>query len=232
MMKVLGLIGGMSWESTIPYYRMINQHVKEQLGGLHSAKIILYSVDFHEIEQLQTKGDWQTAGQVLSDAALSLKSAGAEVIVVCTNTMHKVADDIETASGLPLLHIADATAAQIKQQGINKIGLLGTRYTMEQDFYRGRLIEKHDIAVITPNSADREIINRIIYEELCLGIISETSRQEYRRIIGHLEEQGAQGIIFGCTEITLLVNAQDATVPVFDTTAIHAKAAAQYALQQ
>ncbi|MGH1501058.1 aspartate/glutamate racemase family protein [Yersinia proxima] len=231
-MKVLGLIGGMSWESTIPYYRMINQHVKEQLGGLHSAKIILYSVDFHEIEQLQTKGDWQTAGQVLSDAALSLKCAGAEVIVVCTNTMHKVADDIETASGLPLLHIADATAAQIKQQGINKIGLLGTRYTMEQDFYRGRLIEKHDIAVITPNSADREIINRIIYEELCLGIISETSRQEYRRIIGHLEEQGAQGIIFGCTEITLLVNAQDATVPVFDTTAIHAKAAAQYALQQ
>ncbi|HFR4112615.1 TPA: aspartate/glutamate racemase family protein [Yersinia enterocolitica] len=230
-MKVLGLIGGMSWESTIPYYRMINQHVKEQLGGLHSAKIILYSVDFHEIEQLQAKGDWQTAGQVLSDAALSLKRAGAEVVVVCTNTMHKVANDIETASGLPLLHIADATAAQIKQQGINKIGLLGTRYTMEQDFYRGRLTEKYDIDVITPNSADREIINRIIYEELCLGITSETSRQEYRRIIGHLEEQGAQGIIFGCTEITLLVNAQDATVPVFDTTAIHAKAAAQYALQ-
>ncbi len=232
MMKVLGLIGGMSWESTIPYYRMINQQVKEQLGGLHSAKIILFSVDFHEIEQLQANGDWQTAGQVLSDAALSLKRAGAEVIVVCTNTMHKVADDIETASGLPLLHIADATAVQIKQQGINKIGLLGTRYTMEQDFYRGRLTEKHHIDVITPNNADREIINRIIYEELCLGIISETSRQEYRRIIGHLEEQGAQGIIFGCTEITLLVNAQDATVPVFDTTAIHAKAAAQYALQQ
>lgn len=231
MMKVLGLIGGMSWESTIPYYRMINQHVKEQLGGLHSARIILYSVDFHEIEQLQAKGDWQTAGQVLSDAALSLKRAGAEVVVVCTNTMHKVADDIETASGLPLLHIADATAAQIKQQGIHKIGLLGTRYTMEQDFYRGRLTEKHHIDVITPNRVDREIINRIIYEELCLGIISETSRQEYRRIIGHLEEQGAQGIILGCTEITLLVNAQDATVPVFDTTAIHAKAAAQYALQ-
>ncbi|HHL2558792.1 TPA: aspartate/glutamate racemase family protein [Yersinia enterocolitica] len=230
-MKVLGLIGGMSWESTIPYYRMINQHVKEQLGGLHSARIILYSVDFHEIEQLQAKGDWQTAGQVLSDAALSLKRAGAEVVVVCTNTMHKVADDIETASGLPLLHIADATAAQIKQQGIHKIGLLGTRYTMEQDFYRGRLTEKHHIDVITPNRVDREIINRIIYEELCLGIISETSRQEYRRIIGHLEEQGAQGIILGCTEITLLVNAQDATVPVFDTTAIHAKAAAQYALQ-
>ncbi|HDL8052618.1 TPA: aspartate/glutamate racemase family protein [Yersinia enterocolitica] len=230
-MKILGLIGGMSWESTIPYYRMINQHVKEQLGGLHSAKIILYSVDFHEIEQLQAKGDWQTAGQVLSDAAVSLKRAGADVIVVCTNTMHKVADEIETACGLPLLHIADATAAQIKQQGISKIGLLGTRYTMEQDFYRGRLTQKHHIDVITPNSADREIINRIIYEELCLGITSETSRQEYRRIIGHLEEQGAQGVIFGCTEITLLVNAQDARVPVFDTTAIHAKAAAQYALQ-
>ncbi|HFT5241112.1 TPA: aspartate/glutamate racemase family protein [Yersinia enterocolitica] len=230
-MKILGLIGGMSWESTIPYYRMINQQVKEQLGGLHSAKIILYSVDFHEIEQLQAKGDWQTAAQVLSDAAVSLKRAGAEVVVVCTNTMHKVADDIEAASGLPLLHIADATAAQIKHQGTRKIGLLGTRYTMEQDFYRGRLTEKHDIEVITPDSADREIINRIIYEELCLGVINEHSRQEYRRIMKTLEQKGAQGIIFGCTEITLLVNAQDATVPVFDTTAIHAKAAAEYALE-
>lgn len=230
-MKILGLIGGMSWESTIPYYRMINQQVKEQLGGLHSAKIILYSVDLHEIEQLQVKGDWQSAAKVLSDAAVSLKLAGAEVVVVCTNTMHKVADDIEAASGLPLLHIADATAAQIKQQGINKIGLLGTRYTMEQDFYRGRLTEKHDIEVITPDSADREVINRIIYEELCLGVINDISRQEYRRIIGKLEQQGVQGIIFGCTEITLLVNAQDASVPVFDTTAIHAKAAAEYALK-
>ncbi|WP_145594981.1 aspartate/glutamate racemase family protein [Yersinia aleksiciae] len=231
-MKILGLIGGMSWESTIPYYRMINQQVKEQLGGLHSAKIILYSVDFHEIEQLQAKGDWQTAAKVLSDAAVSLKLAGAEVVVVCTNTMHKVADDIEAASGLPLLHIADATAAQIKQQGIHKIGLLGTRYTMEQDFYRGRLTEKHDIEVITPDSADREIINRIIYEELCLGVINDNSRQAYRRIMGKLEQQGVQGIIFGCTEITLLVNEQDASVPVFDTTAIHAKAAAEYALKR
>lgn len=229
-MKILGLIGGMSWESTIPYYRMINQQVKEQLGGLHSAKIILYSVDFHEIEQLQAKGDWKTAAQLLSDAAVSLKNAGADVIVVCTNTMHKVADDIEAASGLPLLHIADATAAQIRQQGINKIGLLGTRYTMEQDFYRGRLTEKHGLEVITPDSIDRESVNRIIYEELCLGVISETSRQEYRRIMGKLEQQGVQGIIFGCTEITLLVNAQDASVPVFDTTAIHACAAAEYAL--
>ncbi|WP_167337939.1 aspartate/glutamate racemase family protein [Yersinia pekkanenii] len=231
-MKILGLIGGMSWESTIPYYRMINQQVKEQLGGLHSAKIILYSVDFHEIEQLQATGDWQTAAQILSNAAVSLKRAGADVIVICTNTMHKVADDIEAASGLPLLHIADATAAQIKQQGISKIGLLGTRYTMEQDFYRGRLTEKHDIEVIAPDSTDREIINRIIYKELCLGIISEPSRQEYRRVISKLEDQGVQGIIFGCTEITLLVNAQDAGVPVFDTTAIHARAAAEYALHQ
>ncbi|CNJ95965.1 putative aspartate/glutamate racemase [Yersinia frederiksenii] len=231
MMKILGLIGGMSWESTIPYYRMINQHVKEQLGGLHSAKIILYSVDFHEIEQLQAKGDWQTAAQVLSNAAVSLKRAGADIIVVCTNTMHKVADDIEAACGLPLLHIADATAAQIMRQGLSKIGLLGTRYTMEQDFYRGRLTQQHSIDVITPDSADREIVNRIIYEELCLGTINDTSRQEYRRIMGKLEEQGAQGIIFGCTEITLLVNAQDAHVPVFDTTAIHANAAAEYALK-
>ncbi|WP_164908314.1 MULTISPECIES: aspartate/glutamate racemase family protein [Yersinia] len=230
-MKILGLIGGMSWESTIPYYRMINQHVKEQLGGLHSAKIILYSVDFHEIEQLQAKGDWQTAAQVLSNAAVSLKRAGADIIVVCTNTMHKVADDIEAACGLPLLHIADATAAQIKRQGLSKIGLLGTRYTMEQDFYRGRLTQQHSIDVITPDSADREIVNRIIYEELCLGTINDTSRQEYRRIMGKLEEQGAQGIIFGCTEITLLVHAQDAHVPVFDTTAIHANAAAEYALK-
>ncbi|WP_404273663.1 aspartate/glutamate racemase family protein [Yersinia similis] len=230
-MKILGLIGGMSWESTIPYYRMINQQVKAQLGGLHSAKIILYSVDFHEIEQLQAKGDWQTAAQLLSDAAISLKHAGAEVIVVCTNTMHKVADDIEVACGLPLLHIADATAVQIKQQGIDKIGLLGTRYTMEQDFYRGRLTEKHSIEVITPDDTDRETVNRIIYEELCLGIISETSRNAYRRVMKKLEARGVQGIIFGCTEITLLVNAQDASVPVFDTTAIHASAAADYALQ-
>ncbi|PSH19633.1 aspartate racemase [Yersinia pseudotuberculosis] len=231
MMKILGLIGGMSWESTIPYYRMINQHVKAQLGGLHSAKIILYSVDFHEIEQLQVKGDWQTAAQLLSDAAISLKHAGAEVIVVCTNTMHKVADDIEVACGLPLLHIADATAVQIKQQGIDKIGLLGTRYTMEQDFYRGRLTEKHGIEVITPDDTDRDTVNRIIYEELCLGIISETSRDAYRRVMKKLEAQGVQGIIFGCTEITLLVNTHDASVPVFDTTAIHASAAADYALQ-
>ncbi|WP_431296290.1 aspartate/glutamate racemase family protein [Rahnella sp. PAMC 25559] len=231
-MKTLGLIGGMSWESTVPYYRMINEHVKQQLGGLHSAKLFLYSVDFYEIEKLQMAGDWQQAGEILGNAARSLARAGAEVIVVCTNTMHKVAGDIERIGGLPLLHIADATAEKIKGQGLRKIGLLGTRFTMEQDFYRGRLQEKHQIDVVTPDDADRAIVHRIIYEELCLGIIKEDSREEYRRIIGKLEQQGVEGIILGCTEITLLVGAEDARVAVFDTTAIHALAAAEFALTQ
>ncbi|MEE4407549.1 MULTISPECIES: aspartate/glutamate racemase family protein [unclassified Serratia (in: enterobacteria)] len=229
-MKVLGLLGGMSWESTIPYYRMINEQVKARLGGLHSAKIVLYSVDFHEIERLQHQGDWDGAAHLLAAAAASLRAAGAEAIVICTNTMHKVADAIEKASGLPLIHIADATALQVRQQGIRRVGLLGTRFTMEQDFYRGRLQERHGIEVVTPTAADRDIVHRIIYEELCLGKIRDASRDEYRRIIGDLEQQGAQGIIFGCTEIGLLVSAQDASVPVFDTTAIHARAAAEYAL--
>ncbi|WP_421670901.1 aspartate/glutamate racemase family protein [Rahnella sp. EDr1-12] len=231
-MKTLGLIGGMSWESTVPYYRMINEHVKQQLGGLHSAKLFLYSVDFYEIEKLQMAGDWQQAGEILGNAARSLARAGAEVIVVCTNTMHKVAGDIERIGGLPLLHIADATAEKIKGQGLRKIGLLGTRFTMEQDFYRGRLQEKHQIDVVTPDDADRAIVHRIIYDELCLGIIKEDSREEYRRIIGKLEQQGVEGIILGCTEITLLVGAEDARVAVFDTTAIHALAAAEFALTQ
>ena len=231
-MKTLGLIGGMSWESTVPYYRMINEHVKQQLGGLHSAKLFLYSVDFYEIEKLQMAGDWQQAGEILGNAARSLARAGAEVIVVCTNTMHKVAGDIERIGGLPLLHIADATAEKIKGQGLRKIGLLGTRFTMEQDFYRGRLQEKHQIDVVTPDAADRAIVHRIIYDELCLGIIKDDSREEYRRIIGKLEQQGVEGIILGCTEITLLVGAEDARVAVFDTTAIHALAAAEFALTQ
>ena len=231
-MKTLGLIGGMSWESTVPYYRMINEHVKQQLGGLHSAKLFLYSVDFYEIEKLQMAGDWQQAGEILGNAARSLARAGAEVIVVCTNTMHKVAGDIERIGGLPLLHIADATAEKIKGQGLRKIGLLGTRFTMEQDFYRGRLQEKHQLDVVTPDDADRAIVHRIIYDELCLGIINDDSREEYRRIIGKLEQQGVEGIILGCTEITLLVGAEDARVAVFDTTAIHALAAAEFALTQ
>lgn len=229
-MKVLGLLGGMSWESTIPYYRMINEQVKTQLGGLHSAKIVLYSVDFHEIEQLQHRGDWEGAARVLAQAATSLRAAGAEAIAICTNTMHKVADAVEQASGLPLIHIADATAQQVLQQNIRRVGLLGTRFTMEQDFYRGRLQDKFGIEVVTPVAADRDIVHRIIYEELCLGHIRVASREEYRRIISDLEQQGAQGIIFGCTEIGLLVGPQDASVPVFDTTAIHARAAAEYML--
>jgi len=229
-MKTLGLIGGMSWESTVPYYRTINEHVKRQLGGLHSARLFLHSVDFYDIEKLQAQGDWQQAGQILGDAAQALARAGAEMIVVCTNTMHKVADDIQRIGGLPLLHIADATAEKIKAQGLKRIGLLGTKFTMEQDFYRGRLQDKHQIEVLTPNEADRNIVHRIIYEELCLGEISDASREEYRRIMGELEQQGAEGIILGCTEITLLVGQQDASVPVFDTTAIHALAAAEFAL--
>ncbi|PVZ81960.1 aspartate racemase [Serratia sp. S1B] len=229
-MKVLGLLGGMSWESTIPYYRMINEQVKTQLGGLHSAKIVLYSVDFQEVERLQHQGDWDGAGRLLASAASALRAAGAEAIVICTNTMHKVADAVERASGLPLIHIADATAEQVRQQGIHRIGLLGTRFTMEQDFYRGRLQDKFGLEVITPAAADREIIHRIIYQELCLGKSLAPSRAEYRRIMSELEQQGAEGIIFGCTEISLLVGAEDATVPVFDTTAIHAYAAARYAL--
>ncbi|VEA69083.1 putative racemase [Serratia rubidaea] len=229
-MKVLGLLGGMSWESTIPYYRMINEQVKTQLGGLHSAKIVLYSVDFHEIEQLQHRGDWEGAARVLAQAAASLRAAGAEAIAICTNTMHKVADAVEQASGLPLIHIADATAQQVLQQNIRRVGLLGTRFTMEQDFYRGRLQDKFGIEVVTPVAADRDSVHRIIYEELCLGHIHVASREEYRRIISDLEQQGAQGIIFGCTEIGLLVGPQDASVPVFDTTAIHARAAAEYML--
>lgn len=230
-MRTLGLIGGMSWESTVPYYRTINELIKQALGGLHSAKMVIYSVDFYEIEQLQAQGDWEKAGQILGEAAQSLNRAGAEVIIVCTNTMHKVADAIESIGGLPLLHIADATAKSIRPQGLTRIGLLGTRFTMEQTFYRQRL-EAQGIEVLTPNEADRAIVHRIIYGELCLGKIVDSSREEYRRIIRQLEQQGAEGIILGCTEITLLVGPQDASVPVFDTTAIHAQAAAAFALGQ
>lgn len=228
-MRTLGLIGGMSWESTVPYYRLINETVKQQLGGLHSARLVLYSVDFFEIEQLQMQGDWEKAGQILGEAALALNKAGAERIVLCTNTMHKVADIIARIGGLPLLHIADATAQAIRAQQIGRVGLLGTRFTMEQQFYRGRL-QTQGIEVITPDAADRAIIHDIIYQELCLGKVVAASREAYRRIIGKLEQQGAQGIILGCTEITLLVGSADASVPVFDTTVIHAQAAAEFAL--
>ncbi|MEI8169556.1 MAG: aspartate/glutamate racemase family protein [Rhodoferax sp.] len=229
-MKIIGLIGGMSWESTVPYYRQINESIKVQLGGLHSARLILYSVDFHDIEQLQRAGDWAAAGELMAQAARSLELAGAELLVLCTNTMHKVADAIEAAVRIPLLHIADPTAHAIKKAGFTRVGLLGTRFTMEQDFYRARLEHQHGLQVVTPTSADRDSVHRIIYEELCLGQIDATSRNDYRRIMANLQAQGAQAIILGCTEITLLVSQQDAEVPLFDTTRLHALAAAQWSL--
>lgn len=229
-MKTIGMIGGMSWESTIPYYKQINETIKEKLGGLHSAKIILYSVDFHEIERLQHAGDWEAAGVILAQAARSLELAGADFLVLCTNTMHKLAHVIEAAVAIPLFHIADPTAQAIKDAGYDKVGLLGTRFTMEQDFYRERLHSKHGLQVLVPELADRDIIHQVIYEELCLGKINEASRQHYRRIMARLKDSGAQAIILGCTEISLLVGQDDAGVPLFDTTAIHARSAALWAL--
>jgi len=228
-MKTLGLIGGMSWESTVPYYRQINQRVNQHLGGLHSAKIILYSVDFQQIEALQRSGDWPQAGRLLAEAAQALHRAGAEGLVLCTNTMHKVATAITAATPLPLLHIADATAQQIRQQGLRRIGLLGTRFTMEQDFYKARLAEQ-GIEVLIPDQAGRDLVHQVIYEELCLGQIKADSRLAYQRIIADLVAAGAEGVILGCTEIGLLVQPTDAAVPLFDTTAIHARAAADWML--
>ena len=230
-MKTIGLIGGMSWESTVPYYRQVNETVKRHLGGLHSAKVVLVSVDFHEVERLQHAGDWDAAGVLLADAARSLQAAGADFMVLCTNTMHKVAPAIEAAVTIPLFHIADPTAEEIKRAGHGKIGLLGTRFTMEQAFYKDRLRELHGLEVLVPAEADRDIVHRVIYEELCLGSIVGASRDEYRRIIAALVAQGAQAVILGCTEISLLVAPQDAAVPLFDTTAIHATKAAEWALK-
>jgi aspartate racemase len=230
MMKTIGLIGGMSWESTVPYYRQINETIKQHLGGLHSARLVLYSVDFHEVERLQHAGDWDAAGAMMADAARALQAAGADFIVLCTNTMHKVAPAIEAAVRIPLFHIADPTARAIKQAGMRKIGLLGTRFTMEQPFYKDRLRELHGLDVVVPAAADRDIVHRIIYQELCLGQVVDASRDEYRRIIAALVEQGAEGVILGCTEISLLVAQPDASVPLFDTTSIHATSAALWAL--
>lgn len=231
-MKVIGLIGGMSWESTIPYYRKINETIKERMGGLHSAKVILYSVDFHEVEQLQHAGDWEAAGALLANAARSLESAGADFLVLCTNTMHKVAPDIEAAVSIPFIHIADATAEAVKQGGFKSVGLIGTRFTMEQDFYRARLQRPHGLEVLVPAPEDREIVHRVIYDELCRGDIRNGSRQEYRRIIAELISRGAQAVILGCTEISLLVSQQDSAVLLFDTTGIHARRAAEEALAE
>jgi aspartate racemase len=230
-MKTIGLIGGMSWESTVPYYRIVNEVVKQRLGGLHSAQVIVYSVDFAHIEALQRAGDWAAAGQRLAAAAVRLQAAGADFLVLCTNTMHRVAPDIEAAVTIPLMHIADPTADAIKAAGYRTVGLLGTRFTMEQDFYRGRLVERHGLQVLVPEAGDRAEIHRIIYEELCLGRIRPNSRDAYRRVMAGLVQAGAQAIVLGCTEISLLVGPSDASVPLFDTTQIHARSAAEHALR-
>ena len=229
-MKTIGLIGGMSWESTVLYYQSINVQVKARCGGLHSAKILLHSFDFDEIERYQRLGEWGRAGEVLASAGRALAQAGADFLVLCTNTMHKVAPQIEASCPIPLLHIADATAASIKRAGIETVGLLGTQFTMEQDFYVGRLREKHGLNVLVPEPEARAGIHRIIYDELCLGVVEAPSRAFYRQAIADLAGRGAQGIVFGCTEITMLVGQGDSPVTVFDTTQIHAHAAVDLAL--
>ena len=230
-MKTIGLIGGMSWESTVPYYQVINRVVGERLGSLHSAKIALYSVDFHEIEQLQHAGRWAESGAILADAARAVRRAGADFLVLCTNTMHKVAPQIEAAVDIPLLHIADATAAHVTAAGLRTVGLLGTRFTMEQDFYRGRLEERHGLEVLTPPAEARDVVHRVIYGELCRGSVMPASRAAFQQVVRELVARGVQGVILGCTEIGLLLRPEDATVPLFDTAAIHAEAAALQALE-
>jgi aspartate racemase len=230
-MKTIGMIGGMSWESSIEYYRIVNETVKEKLGGLHSAKSVMVSVDFAEIEALQHAGKWDEATQAMIAAAQHVEAGGADFVVICTNTMHKMADDVEAAIDIPLLHIADATADEIKKRGLQAVGLLGTKFTMEEDFYRGRVVEVHGLEVLIPGTDDREIVHRVIYDELVLGEIKSESRNQYRRIIEKLIAAGAQGIILGCTEIGLLVKEEDSSVPLFDTTYIHAVSAVEYALK-
>lgn len=229
-MKTIGLIGGMSWESTVTYYQLINETIKEQCGGLHSAKILMYSVDFAEIEECQANGEWEKSGEILANVAQNLEKAGADFIVICTNTMHKVLPQIQESINIPIIHIADATADELEKQKIKKVALLGTKYTMTQDFYKERIIAR-GIEVIIPEETDVEIVNRIIYEELCLGEIREASKTEYIRIINQLKDEGAEGIILGCTEIGLLIKQEDSSLPVFDTTQIHAKVAAINAIK-
>ena len=224
-MKTIGLIGGMSWESTVSYYKVINETVKKQLGGLHSAKCVLYSVDFEEIEECQSKGQWQKSADILADAAVSLEKAGADFIVICTNTMHKVVEQIQCKISIPIVHIAEATGDELGKNDIRKVALLGTKYTMTQDFYKMKLINR-GIEVLIPDDKDIEIVNSVIYNELCLGVVSEKSKSEYLRIVGELSASGAQGVILGCTEIGLLLNQTDTTTPLFDTTVIHATKAA------
>ena len=229
-MKTIGLLGGMSWESTVDYYRIINQGVKVALGGLHSANIVLYSVDFALIEKMQSAGDWAGATNLLVDAAKNIQAAGADFLLICTNTMHKVAPQIEAAIDIPLLHTADATAQALVSARIKTVGLLGTAFTMEQDFYKGRLIEQFGLQVLTPGLIDRKIIHSVIYEELCLGRHQPSSKFEYLRIVGELADRGAQAVILGCTEIGMLIKQSDTKIRLLDTTEIHAQKAVEYAL--
>nr|WP_314080636.1 amino acid racemase [uncultured Leptotrichia sp.] len=229
-MKTIGLIGGMSWESTVTYYKIINETVKEKLGGLHSAKCILYSVDFQEIEECQANGNWKKSGEILGEAANNLEKAGADFIVICTNTMHKVVNQIKEKISIPILHIAEMTAEKILEKGLKNIALLGTKYTMEQDFYKSKLIEK-GINVIIPDKNDIEIINKVIYDELCLGTINSNSKKKFLEIVDKLRSKGAEGIILGCTEIGLLIKNEDTDVPLFDTAVIHAEEAAIYSIK-
>ena len=228
-LKTIGLIGGMSWESTVTYYKIINETVKEKLGGLHSAKCILYSMDFQEIEECQANGNWEKSGEILGEAANNLEKAGADFIVICTNTMHKVINQIKEKISIPILHIAEMTAEKILEKGLKNIALLGTKYTMEQDFYKSKLIEK-GINVIIPDKNDIEIINKVIYDELCLGTINSNSKKKFLEIVDKLRSKGAEGIILGCTEIGLLIKNEDTDVPLFDTAVIHAEEAAIYSI--
>ena len=229
-MRTLGLIGGMTWHSTVDYYRLINEGVHKRLGGSHSAEILMLSVDFDPVEDMQTKGDWTAMGRLMAGAARTLETAGAEALVICANTMHRLADDIAAAVKIPLIHIADAAAAEVRRQGLRTIGLLGTRYTMELDFYRGRLEARHGLKVLVPDEPGRTTVHDIIYNELGHGLVRQEARQAYVGIINDLVRRGAEGVILGCTEIPMLVRPQDSPVPVFDTTAIHAAAAVDFAL--
>ncbi|KQL34033.1 aspartate racemase [Bacillus sp. FJAT-25509] len=229
-MKTIGLIGGMSWESSLLYYQIMNERVKEKLGGHHSAKSLLYSVDFQEIKTLQFEDRWDELTKIMIEVAKKLESCGAECLVICTNTMHKMAKEVEESVKIPLLHIADATAKEIVNSGIKKVALLGTAFTMEHDFYKGRLIEQFGLDVIVPNEDERKLVHNIIYEELCLGIVKEESKQVYLNIIDHLIGQGAEAVILGCTEITMLISQENCSIPVFDTTRIHAESAVDFAL--
>ncbi|MFI9047365.1 aspartate/glutamate racemase family protein [Streptomyces sp. NPDC053427] len=228
-MRTIGLLGGMSWESTAEYYRLLNELTRERLGGLHSSRCLLYSVDFAEIERLQTEGRWDEAAEILAAAAQALEAAGADMLLICTNTMHKVADEVAAAIAIPLLHLADTTAHAVLAKGMRRVGLLGTAFTMEQDFYRGRLA-KHGLDVLVPDAVGRRTVHQVIYEELCVGIVRQESRQAYRAIIKDLVAAGAEGIVLGCTEIELLIGMDDSPVPLFPTTRLHAEAAVRQAL--